>query len=203
MSGSGHTFSRLFYITDHSSGLRFLVDTGAQVSVIPPTSSQRKLRQDGFQLQAVNNSSIATYGNQSLTLDLGLRISFRWIFVIADVQSPILGADFLRHFGLLVDLRHSHLSDEVTQLKVQGILSTISSPTPTLLPTQPATEFHAILVEFPELVNPYCQDQPVKHHHIVTTGPPVRARTCRLPVEPTHAVTRMQAYPYHFLPPSS
>ena len=33
--------------------------------------------------------------------------------MIADVQTPILGADFLQHFGLLVDVRHTCLSDEV------------------------------------------------------------------------------------------
>jgi len=103
-SVSGYTPSHLFYIKDHSSGLTFLVDTGTQVSVIPPTSLQRKHRHDGFQSQAVNNSPIATYGNQLLTLDLRLHRSFRWVFVIADVQTPILGADFLQHFGLLVDL---------------------------------------------------------------------------------------------------
>ena len=162
------------------------MDTGAQVSVIPPTPTQRKHTHDNFQLQAVNNSPITTYGNQSLTLDLGLRRTFRWIFVIADVQSPILGADFLRHFGLLVDLRHSRLFDGITQLKVQGIVSTITSPSPSLLPIQPQTDFHAILSEFPELLQPYCHNQPVKHdvtHHITTTGPPIRARTRRLPPE--------------------
>ena len=182
----GHSHSRLFYITDHSSGLRFLVDTGAQVSVIPPTPAQRKHTHDNFQLQAVNSSPITTYGNQSLTLDLGLRRTFHWVFVIADVQSPILGADFLRHFGLLVDLRHSCLSDGITQLKVQGTVSTIVSPSPSLLPIQPQTDFHAILSEFPELLQPYCHDQPVKHdvtHHITTTGPPIRARTRQLPPE--------------------
>ena len=95
LSVLGHSPTRLFYIADHSSGLRFLVDTGAQVSVIPPTPAQRKHTHDNFQLQAVNNSPITTYGNQSLTLDLGLRRTFRWIFVIADVQSPILRVDFL------------------------------------------------------------------------------------------------------------
>ena len=79
-------------------------NTGAQVSVIPPTSAQKKHRHDGFHLQAVNNSPIATYGSQLLTLDLGLRRTFRWVFVIADVQSVILGADFLRHLGLMVDV---------------------------------------------------------------------------------------------------
>ena len=178
--------SRLFYITDTSSGYKFLIDTGAQVSVIPPTSFQRKQKNNSFQLQAVNSSPIATYGSQLLTLDLGLRRKFPWVFVIADVQTPILGADFLRHFGLLVDLRHSRLSDEETQLKVQGIVSTTVSPSPSLLAIQPQTEFHAILAEFPELLQPYCHDLPVKHdvtHHITTTGPPIKARTRRLPPE--------------------
>ena len=33
---AGPHHSRLFFITDRNSGVRFLVDTGAQVSVIPP-----------------------------------------------------------------------------------------------------------------------------------------------------------------------
>jgi len=72
-----------------------------QVRVIPSTSAQRKCPQH---LQAVNNSTIATNGNQLLTLDLGLHRSFHWIFVIAGVQTPILGADLVQHFGLLVDV---------------------------------------------------------------------------------------------------
>ena len=121
-----------------------------------------------------------------LTLDLGLRRTFPWVFVIADTQSPILGADFLQHFGLLVDLRHSRLSDGVTQLRVHRIISTTVSPSPSILAIQPMTEFHAILSEFPELLQPYCHDLPVKHnvtHHIATTGPPIRARTRRLSPE--------------------
>jgi len=179
-SGSGQNICHLFYVTDRSTGLRFLVDTGAQVSAIPPTPVQCKHPQEGLCLQAVNNSTISTYGNQLLTLDLGLRRSFRWIFVIADVQTPILGADFLQHFGLLVDVRHICLSDEVTKLKVQGILSATSSPSPSVLPKQSPNEFHAILLEFPELLQPQCGEQPVKHdiiHHIVTTGPPIKAQT--------------------------
>ena len=185
-SGSGQNICRLFYVTDRLTGCRFLVDTGAQVSAIPPTPAQRKHPQEGLHLQAVNNSTIATYGNQLMTLDLGLRRSFHWIFVIAEVQTPILGADFLQHFGLLVDVRHTCLSDEVTHLKVHGVLSIVTSPSPSLLPKQSLNEFHAILSEFPELLQPQRGEQPVKHditHHIVTTGPPIKARTRRLSPE--------------------
>ena len=43
----------------------------------------------------------------------------------------------------------THVSDEVIQLKVQGILSAVSSPSSSLLPRQPHDEFHALLSEFP------------------------------------------------------
>jgi len=60
------------------------------------------------------------------------------------------------------------------------------SPSPSLLLRQSSDEFHALLLEFPELLQPPCGEQPVKHnitHHIVTTGPPVKAKTCRLSPE--------------------
>ena len=69
---TGQTLSsRLFYVTDPSTSLRFLVDTGAEVSVMPPSAADRKHRQ-GLTLQAVNSSSITTYGSHSLSLGLGL-----------------------------------------------------------------------------------------------------------------------------------
>nr|VZI42778.1 unnamed protein product [Spirometra erinaceieuropaei] len=63
--------SRLFYINDKSSGLRFLADTGAEVSVIPPLRRHR-LKPSQFSLQAANSTTISTYGQRSLTLDLVL-----------------------------------------------------------------------------------------------------------------------------------
>ena len=103
-SGSGPHLSCLFYVTDRSPGFRFLVDTGAKVSVIPPSATDHKHQQDTFSLQAVNNTPIATYGNK---LNLGLHRPFRWIFIIADVKQPIIGTDFLRHVGLVVDVSHN------------------------------------------------------------------------------------------------
>ena len=41
-SVTGQQPSRLFYVTDSLTGLRFLVDTGAEISVIPPSASDRK-----------------------------------------------------------------------------------------------------------------------------------------------------------------
>ena len=175
--------SRLFFIKDRASGLRFLVDTGAEISVIPPSNTERKHRQDKLSLQAANNTTIATYGSRSLTLNLGLRRTFRWVFVIADVQNPILGADFLRSYNLIVDVGRRQLLDALTQLTIQGVASSAASPSPSLLPTNMDNQFTSLLKEFPSVTQPITTEQPVKHnvtHHIVTTGPPTNARPRRL-----------------------
>lgn len=121
-----------------------------------------------------------------MTLDLGLhRTLFQWIFVIADVQSPILGADFLQHFWISGHVR----------MIFQVVWWSNPAKSPRELHSQqyhPAhlswqynhwlnfmlfyqnslTEFHVGLSEFPELY--YCQDLSVKHnvtHHITAIGP--------------------------------
>ena len=116
--------SRLFYITDITTKQQFLIDTGAEVSVLPSRPTDRRSRQ-GYDLQAANSSKIATYGSRSLTLNLGLRRSFPWIFTIADVTHAILGADFVRHFNLLVDLQNRSFIDAETHLRVSGITSLV------------------------------------------------------------------------------
>ncbi len=122
---SGPNCSCLFYVTDKNTQTQFLVDTGSKVSVLSPSSSDRKT--DKLTLLAVNDTPISTYGKRSLTLNVGLQRSLPWIFIIADVQKPILGADFLRHFELLVDVNRKQLIDTKIQLHIQGILSVDSS----------------------------------------------------------------------------
>ena len=117
---------------------------------------------------------------------MGLRRTFRWVFVIAEVKTPILGADFLRRHGLLVDVGSKRLIDSMTQLHVNGIATREPSLSPTLLPRKPNNTFEGILQEFPEVMQPYSDSQPIKHqvtHHITTTGPPVFAHPRRLSPE--------------------
>ena len=58
---AGLTPSRLLFVTDTCSSTRFLVDTGAQVSVIPP-SLREKQSPSTLTLEAVNKTTISTYG---------------------------------------------------------------------------------------------------------------------------------------------
>nr|XP_054920602.1 uncharacterized protein LOC129381617 [Dermacentor andersoni] len=172
----------VFFLTDRERGACFLVDTGAEVSVVPASPADRK-RPCAAPLEALNNTTIPTYGQRSLSLDLGLKRTFRWIFVVADVKFAILRAAFLRNFGLLVDVRNRRLQDPMSQAEVLGKPSRHPPLIPTFVAPPGATRFTGILGDFPELTQPPQASAAVEHnvcHHIVTTGPPVYARPRRL-----------------------
>ena len=148
----------------------------------PPSPSDQRQQVDLFALQAVNNTPIATYGTRFLTLDLRIRRTFWWVFMVANVKNSILGADFLRHFSLLVDMRNHHLADGFTQLRVQVVICSTTLPCPAVLPRQAPSVYDEILTEFPTVTRPCLSDVPVKHdvtHHISATGTPTTARPRR------------------------
>ncbi len=74
--------------------MKFLIDTGAEVSVIPPTQQQCRHLDKSNYLYAANRSTIKTYGEKVMTVNLGLRRQFSWNFIVADVSQAIIGADF-------------------------------------------------------------------------------------------------------------
>ena len=93
-------------VTDSVSKREFLVDTGAEVSIIPATTSDKALNtspHDYRTLRAANGTRIPSYGSMELTVCIeGTR--FRHRFIIADVKQALMGADFLLNNNLLVDL---------------------------------------------------------------------------------------------------
>ena len=179
---------RLLYVLDKRTKTKYLVDTGACISVVPPSHTDRVTRKPCFDrnLQAANGTKIATWGERSVTLDLGLRRSFQWVFTVADVQRPILGIDFLSHFHLSVDTAGATLHDCKTSLKVTTITKEVSNVSPAVtLPTS-TDPYLAILSKFPALLGPTDYSHPVKHdvcHYIVTNGPPTFAKARRLSPE--------------------
>ena len=60
--------SRLLCVRDHTTGLRFLVDSGVQISIIPAIVADKKKGPDKFILQAVNKYLIKTYARWCLNL---------------------------------------------------------------------------------------------------------------------------------------
>ncbi|XP_026476198.1 uncharacterized protein LOC113381613 [Ctenocephalides felis] len=75
-----------------------------------------KCKKSEYELQAANGTPIRTYGLKNLRLNFGLRRQFDWKFIIADVDTPIVGSDFLAFFELLPDCRNRRLVDGKTGL---------------------------------------------------------------------------------------
>ena len=182
-SDAGLNSSRLFYVHDQPVRTPFPCRYRCCSQHHSPSSLDRTTAHHShFTLQAVNSTNIPTYGVRSLTLDLGLRRTFRWTFIVADVKKPILGADFLSKFGLLVDVRHCQLSDTTTNLKVHCILSSSTPSGITRCTIHPDNPYLAFLAKFPDVAQACSTDRPVKHsvtHHIRTTGPHALAVSLR------------------------
>lgn len=167
--------SRLF-IKDRTTSIRFLVDSGADVSIIPASANDKV--DDSVILYAANNTRIETCGIKILTVDLGLRRTFQWPFIVAKITKGILGADFMKYFNLLIDLYNSRLVDGITNLTVRGNVEEITEGD--VISTMDKNHrYYELLKQYPELTKPNLLPVNLKHdvkHHIETKGEPVYSR---------------------------
>jgi hypothetical protein len=115
---------RLVHIVDETSQRRFLVDTGAAYSIFPYSSPGK---QSGPRLTGADGLHIPCWGERRLTLFFHSRL-FVWPFLLAKVQFPIIGVDFLRHFKLLVDPAANRLIDTVSTQLLPTVSSVRSQP---------------------------------------------------------------------------
>ncbi len=91
---------KLLHLFDRRSRTNFLVDTGAERSVLPFKSQNSPA---GPHLVTASGATIPAWGTRKTTVQFG-DDSFTFTFVLAAIAYPILGADFLAHHHLLVDL---------------------------------------------------------------------------------------------------
>ena len=112
-------------ITDANTRRRFLVDTGTQVYVIPPTWFDRHHGQGGPPLQAANGTSIPTYGARNVSLHFN-ETTYDARLIIADVKRLLLVADFFRRHNLLVDLKGQRLIEADTYLSSPCFVSRVT-----------------------------------------------------------------------------
>ena len=109
------------------------------------------------------------------------------VFVIADVQQNILGADFLYHFGILVDVRNKQLIENMTSLKVSGIAVSKNQQFPQSIniALNHLSKYNELLKEFPSVLKPDFK-KVVKHnctHKIETSNAPIFSKPRRLSPE--------------------
>ena len=172
----------LLHVKDLVSNEFFLIDSGAEISIVKPTLSEKRSKARN-ELISVDGSPISTYGHRTLDLCFGGVSNFRWIFVIADVKHNILGIDFLRHFSLTIDFTSSKLKSHLSQSSfplVTKLVGHVEFPKPFLVTNQ----YFEMLERFPDLTRPPNKEKPIKHdvvHDIVTTGYPCHAGARPLP----------------------
>ena len=175
--------TRRIFITDERTKISFLMDTGADTCVYPRNMIRKPANKSDYELFAANGTRIPTYGTITVFLNLSLRRAFKWRFVVADVQTPIIGVDFLSHYGLFVDPRNKRLFDTITQLSTKGFAAT--GDVVSIKTINGQSPYHRLLAEFPDLTRPpVFRRSSLRHgvqHHIKTTpGPPVHAKPCPL-----------------------
>ena len=126
--------------------ISLLVDSGASVSLLPPITVTHSHVQPSFvRIASADGAPIRVHGEVKLSFSLpALRRTFNWTFVVADVSQPILGADFIAHHRLLIDLASRTLTDMTTSLQAP-----LSSPIPNKRPTA-----YVITADIPQVTPP-------------------------------------------------
>lgn len=164
----------------------FLADSGSDVSVLPVsfipdlTKTSKKIP-----LQAVNGSDIKHLGTKFLSFKLdNFEEVFKWNFLIAKVNQPILGFDFLSHYGLVVDCANNciykSLPKSTDSFELNNKLCIRQIKTSTVNYSEFITN---LISEFPRLFEPIKPTDSVFHkvtHNITTSGTPCFVRPRRL-----------------------
>ncbi|MFO0006438.1 MAG: hypothetical protein ACK559_35485, partial [bacterium] len=144
-----HSLGGRTYLTTSLSGTRFLVDTGAAVSVLPYTGTRScSATHDGPALAGADGTSIRSWGKIYKSVCFGGRRFLDVPFVQAAVSKPILGADFFSQHKLLVDTAGNRVLDAATLLplgkpasgKDTGLVAALSAVPPPV---------RSLLAEFP------------------------------------------------------
>jgi len=207
---------QLGLLVDGSSGRRFLADCGSVYSILPYDSNEPT---SGPALVTANRVPVPCWGKKAAWVKFGGRW-FKWRFLRAKVSFPIIGADFLKFFDLLVDLKRMrlvrgdgawsvplvppppgstfaalgvarvtggpplHIVDHTEESTCGRSMGRDSVAAKAAVDSGPAnSRFHAVLQEFPQVLNPSKVLPKVKHrvkHKIITSGPASAARYRRL-----------------------
>lgn len=128
-----------------------------------------------------NGTIIDTYGKRTMTFNFNLRRAFTWTFILANTSGGIIGADSLRRYSLLVDIHNKKLVDNITQLKVSGILSQNSIYS---IKTFNIKHSYAnLLQDYSQVISPQKYQAESQHdtfYYIEIKGPTIHERPRRL-----------------------
>ncbi len=169
------------------------------MSVFPCLKSSNNSSNSDVKLLTADGSTMYCSGTRIIPLRFGSK-SYDWKFHLAPVSAPILGADFLRHHHLLVDMAGGRVLESSSLSNVGE--SFMSSDDPGFL--------RAALLSTPECIREMLSDFPdvlssdgfsaspprheVRHHLLTQPGPPVFAKARRLDPDKLEQIVRSMLY---------
>ena len=170
---------------DANTNKSFLIDTGAEVSIVPATDQEQQRAPLEKELIAANGSRIRCYGEKKLRLHVGAR-TYEWKFLMADVKRSLIGTDFLMHSSLLVDLRNNQLvhPDDLDSIPLQQTKHRSRITGIAFAASANPSPLAKLFAEFPAITVPNFKIDHPQHavrHTIETRGQPVRAKARPLP----------------------
>ncbi|XP_076065252.1 uncharacterized protein LOC143039263 [Oratosquilla oratoria] len=142
---------------------------------LPQAARCRQPYQPASNVQFIvpNSTSISTYGRQHLEVSIGEH-TFGRVFIVADVTLPLVGADLLAHYQLLVDVARC----QVVDISSLTTIPNAAAPTEFALQVVEVTEsFTHFRNAYPDVFKPELRQQPqtpAKHgiyHRIKTSRP--------------------------------
>ena len=114
-----------FFLLNTLTGLCFLIDTSTCRSLLPKSKVYSGCSPGtDTHLVAANGSRILTYYYESLRLSFA-GSTYKWDFI---VSIPIMGADFLVNFNLLVDVANRRLVNTSTLASTSVAAAPVTSP---------------------------------------------------------------------------
>lgn len=176
--------------------LDFFIDTGASISFIPVTTSDKLnvgLLEDSIKfVQIADGSLMPVKGYVNMTIDLGLG-RMTWKFYVAKVAFPILGRDFLIHYDVLVDSRRTRLVRLSNGMAVIPTITTISSDkslASIMAQVGLPDNFSIFKSTFGDVEGASLKNFKVQatQHYIRTSGPPCTSKVRRISPEKMEAL---------------
>ena len=143
----------LLHVWDSRNKVRWLVDSGSLLTIVPPSTEHLAKGPDENTLCAANGTKIACYGKTTIHIDIGNR-SFYYDAVVADVKHHILGADFLSRFYLAPNLRDGNLLDLKELSTLPATLATGFSSNPVNFVNKDSSAYYKLLDKFPSISQP-------------------------------------------------
>lgn len=182
--------TRRMMVHDQSTHIKYLIDSGSDVSLLPSQKQTKSNKITCPPLYAANGTKIKTYGTQNVEVQIGTK-RYSWDFIVADVQIAIIGADFLSYHELTIDLKNKQLISSKTNEKFHT--SNVNIDMPSVGTINDDHPYRDLLFEFREITNPLVIKGSVEgkvFHFIETNGPPLASKPRRMTPDKLAAAKR-------------